>query len=52
MSLTSPALKKKLDLIEKYKDLKARGKLDEFLAKRRKKMVQRDHRLLPRARNE
>lgn len=46
------ALKKKIDLIEQYKQLKSRGALEEFMSKRRKKMVLRDHRLFPRARNE
>mmetsp|Transcript_9852 Transcript_9852/g.24335 ORF Transcript_9852/g.24335 Transcript_9852/m.24335 type:complete len:122 (+) Transcript_9852:304-669(+) len=46
------ALKRKIALIEQYKQLKSHGSLEEFLSKRRKKMVQRDHRLFPRARNE
>ena len=45
------ALKKKLALVEKYKELKESGKLEDFMAKRRKKMMLRDHTLFPRARN-
>ena len=46
------ALKKKLALVEKYKELKESGKLEDFMTKRRKKMMLRDHTLFPRARNE
>lgn len=46
------ALKKRIDLIEQYKQLKSKGSLEEFMSKRRKKMVLRDHRLVPRTRNE
>ena len=46
------ALKKKIDLIEQYKQLKAKGALEDFMSKRRKKLFLRDHRLVPRARNE
>ena len=45
------ALKKKLALVEKYKELKESGKLEDFMAKRRKKMMLRYHTLFPRARN-
>jgi ribosomal RNA-processing protein 36 len=45
------ALKKKLALLEKYKELKESGKLEDFMTKRRKKMMLRDHTLFPRARN-
>jgi ribosomal RNA-processing protein 36 len=45
------ALKKKLALVEKYKELKESGKLEDFMTKRRKKMMLRDHTLFPRARN-
>ena len=45
------ALKKKLALVEKYEALKAAGKLEEFMAKRRKKVMLRDRTLVPRVRN-
>ena len=44
-------LKKKLALVEKYEALKAAGKLEEFMAKRRKKVMLRDRTLVPRVRN-
>jgi hypothetical protein len=37
--------------VEKYKELKESGKLEDFMTKRRKKMMLRDHTLFPRARN-
>ena len=43
------ALKRKVALVEKYNELKAKGKLNEFMEKRRKKMQQRDRLLIPRA---
>mmetsp|Transcript_44393 Transcript_44393/g.71243 ORF Transcript_44393/g.71243 Transcript_44393/m.71243 type:complete len:156 (-) Transcript_44393:685-1152(-) len=46
------ALKKKMDLIEQYNELKSRGALEDFMSKRRKKLYLRDHRLVPRARND
>ncbi len=39
--------KRKAELVEKYKELKAAGKLDSFLAKRRKKNAAKDHRFIP-----
>jgi hypothetical protein len=39
--------KRKVELVEKYKELKAAGKLDSFLAKRRKKNAAKDHRFIP-----
>jgi hypothetical protein len=45
------ALKKKLALVEQYKKLVETGGLDDFMSKRRKKMLLRDHKLVPRARN-
>lgn len=38
---------KKQKLIEKYKDLKASGKLESFLEKRRKKSAAKDRRFMP-----
>ena len=46
------ALKKKLALVDKYKELKEKGQLEDFMSKRRKKMMLRDHTLFPRARND
>ena len=45
------SLKKKLALVERYEELKESGKLEDFMTKRRKKMMLRDHTLFPRARN-
>jgi ribosomal RNA-processing protein 36 len=45
-------LKKKLALVDKYKELKEKGQLEDFMSKRRKKMMLRDHTLFPRARND
>lgn len=39
--------KKKLELAEKYKDLKRSGKLDNFMAKKRKRNATKDRRRLP-----
>mmetsp|Transcript_19406 Transcript_19406/g.23202 ORF Transcript_19406/g.23202 Transcript_19406/m.23202 type:complete len:211 (+) Transcript_19406:368-1000(+) len=44
--------KRKSDLIQKYQELKANGKLDKFLAKRRKKNASKDHKLMPHQRRE
>ncbi|GAQ85226.1 hypothetical protein KFL_002250060 [Klebsormidium nitens] len=44
--------KRKEELVEKYKELKAAGKLDAFLAKRRKKNAAKDHRFIPYRRQE
>lgn len=38
---------KKEELVEKYQELKASGKLDKFMEKRRKKNSAKDHRFLP-----
>jgi len=38
---------RKSELIEKYRQLKASGKLESFLAKRRKKNASKDHRYIP-----
>ncbi|KAL3693034.1 hypothetical protein R1sor_006685 [Riccia sorocarpa] len=43
---------RKQELIEKYKELKTSGKLDKFMAKRRKKNATKDHRFVPYRRNE
>ncbi|KAL2634803.1 hypothetical protein R1flu_006282 [Riccia fluitans] len=42
---------KKQELIEKYKELKSSGKLEKFMAKRRKKNAAKDHRFVPYRRN-
>lgn len=44
----SPADKKKLQLAEKYQDLKRSGKLENFLSKKRKRNAVKDRRKLPR----
>lgn len=38
---------RKQELLEKYDELKASGKLDKFLAKRRRKNAAKDHRYVP-----
>ncbi|KAG0566455.1 hypothetical protein KC19_7G065200 [Ceratodon purpureus] len=38
---------KKEELVEKYQELKASGKLDKFMEKRRKKNSAKDHRFIP-----
>ncbi|BFI30883.1 ribosomal RNA-processing protein 36 [Marchantia polymorpha subsp. ruderalis] len=38
---------KKQELVEKYKELKSSGKLEKFMAKRRKKNAAKDHRFVP-----
>ena len=43
------ALKRKVALVEKYNELKAKGKLEVFMEKRRRKMASRDRTLIPRA---
>jgi|TARA_B110000977_G_scaffold141058_1_gene179029 hypothetical protein len=45
------ALKKKLALVERYKELVDKNQLEDFMTKRRKKMMLRDHTLFPRTRN-
>lgn len=42
--------KRKQALIQRYHELKASGKLEKAMAKRRKKMASKDHRLVPRGR--
>eukprot|EP00877_Chromochloris_zofingiensis_P009127 jgi/Chrzof1/4468/Cz14g14110.t1 len=39
--------KRKRELLAKYEDLKASGRLDKYLTKRRKKNASKDHRYLP-----
>lgn len=48
MTLCSAADKKKLQLAEKYEELKKSGKLDNFLSKKRKRNAVKDRRNLPR----
>ncbi|WIA41240.1 hypothetical protein OEZ86_004852 [Tetradesmus obliquus] len=43
----SKAAKKKRELLAKYEELKAGGRLDKFMEKRRKKNAAKDHRYLP-----
>ena len=38
---------RKLELAEKYKELKKSGKVDKYLSKKRKKTAQKEKRLLP-----
>ena len=40
--------KKKIELAEKYKELKASGKLDKYMSKKRKRNTQKDKKNLPR----
>lgn len=47
LSLSSPAVQKRLAMAEKYKQLKRTGKLEKFLSKKRKKNARRDRRQLP-----
>lgn len=42
-----PAEKKKLQLAEKYQELKKSGKLENFLSKKRKRNAGKDRRKLP-----
>lgn len=42
--------KKKQELIRKYKELKASGRLEKTLTKRRQKNAAKDHRYVPEAR--
>lgn len=41
---------KKQDLAEKFKELKRAGKVQDYLAKKRKRRAAKDHKLIPRAR--
>lgn len=41
---------RKLELVEKYEELKSSGRLDKFMEKRRKKNAAKDHRYLPASR--
>ena len=50
LDLFSTADARKQELIEKYKQLKASGKLEKFLEKRRKKNAAKDHRYIPSSR--
>jgi ribosomal RNA-processing protein 36 len=43
--------KKKLELLDRYKELKDSGKLEAYMAKRRKKNAAKDHRYVPYRRN-
>ena len=43
--------KKKIELAEKYKELKSSGKLDKYMMKKRKRSAQKDKRSLPRMKN-
>ena len=45
--ILSSAERKKLELAEKYKALKESGKLDKYLAKKRKKNAAKERKLLP-----
>jgi ribosomal RNA-processing protein 36 len=42
--------KKKLELLAKYEELKSSGRLEKYMAKRRKKNAAKDHRYLPTSR--
>jgi len=42
--------KKKLELLAKYEELKSSGRLEKYMAKRRKKNAAKDHRYLPASR--
>jgi len=41
--------KKRLELVQRYEDLKATGGLEKAMAKKRKKNASKDHRYLPSA---
>ena len=41
------AVRKQLELAEKYKQLKKAGRLEKYLARKRKRNAQRDRRQLP-----
>ena len=47
MILSTVATQKKLELAEKYGRLKKSGKLEKFLAKKRRKNASRDRKDLP-----
>ena len=44
------AASKREELLAKFEELKASGRLDKFLAKRRQKLAQKDHVHVPSAR--
>ena len=46
-TLLPSAVKKRLELAEKYKELRSSGKLEKFLSKKRKRNARRDRRLMP-----
>jgi ribosomal RNA-processing protein 36 len=46
----SKSEKRKRELVAKYEELKSSGRLDKYMAKRRKKNAAKDHRYLPSAR--
>ncbi len=39
--------KRKLELLERYKELSSAGKVDQYLEKRRKRNAAKDHKLVP-----
>lgn len=39
--------KRKLELLERYKELSSAGKVDQYLEKRRKRSAAKDHKLVP-----
>lgn len=41
---------KRLDLLDKYEGLKAKGGVDKYMKKRRQKLAAKDHKLIPRSR--
>jgi hypothetical protein len=41
------AMERKLEMVEKFKELKKENKLESFMAKRLAKNAKKDHRLLP-----
>jgi ribosomal RNA-processing protein 36 len=46
-NLIFPAEKKKLELAEKFRELKKSGKLDKYLNRKRKKTASKDRKNLP-----
>lgn len=46
-SLSHVATVKKLELAEKYRELKKSGRLEKYMSKKRKRNAQRDKRKLP-----
>lgn len=43
---------RKRELLAKYEELKSSGRLDKFMAKRRKKNAAKDHRYVPSTRRD